>query len=142
MNLSGTSHFTHLCPLAPLNVVRWTIGMISSALWVRVGFADLSHSEMLWTLLAAVITAQLFGTASAAILMLRPSISFIRRLTDWYAIVASVMTWVLGVAALISNDFTALHVLLLVGSVTIGVMWLILIYFGLRPIRLGVRERE
>lgn len=142
MNLGSTSHFTHLCPLAPLNIVRWTVGMISAVLWFRVGLAPLAQTQMLWTLLAAVVCAQLFGTLSSAMLMLRPRIGLIQRLTDWYAIVASVMTWVLGVAALITNGITALHAVMLLGSVWIGVAWLILIYFGLRPIRPDARGRE
>src|SRR6266567_4847948 len=54
MILSSTSHWAHRCPLAPLNSVRWTVGMVSAALWFRVGFADLTHDEMTWTLMAAV----------------------------------------------------------------------------------------
>jgi len=142
MNLSSTSHFTHLCPLAPLNLVRWTVGLISFVMWLRVGFASLAHSEMIWNLLVAVITTQLFGTLSSAMLMLRPRLTLIQRVTDWYAIVASVMTWVLGVAALITNGITFLHASLLLGSVGLGVAWLVLIYFGLRPIHLGAIERE
>ena len=142
MNLSSTSHFTHLCPLAPLNIVRWTMGMLSSALWFRVGFASLAHSELIWTLLAAVVTGQLFGTLSSAMLMLRRHMCLIQRLTDWYAVVASVMTWVLGVAALITNGITFMHVLLLLGAVAVGIAWLLLIYFGLRPIHLDATERE
>jgi len=122
--------------------VRWTVGIFSAALWVRVGFADLTHEATLWTLLAAIITTQFFGTLSAAMLMLRPRIGLLQRVTDWYAIVTSVMTWVLGVGAIVSSGISFLHLALLLVSVTIGVMWLVLIYFGLRPIRLGATGRE
>jgi hypothetical protein len=142
MTYGSTSHWTYRCPLAPLSAVRWTVGIFSAALWVRVGFADLTHEAMLWTLLAAIITTQFFGTLSAAMLMLRPRIGLLQRVTDWYAIVTSVMTWVLGVGAIVSSGISFLHLALLLASVAIGVMWLVLIYFGLRPIRLGARERE
>jgi hypothetical protein len=52
------------------------------------------------------------------------------------------MTWVIGVGALISSGISFLHLALLLAAVAIGVMWLVLIYFGLRPIRLGAIERE
>lgn len=128
----STSHWTYRCPLAPLSAVRWTIGIFSAALWFRVGFADLSHDALLWTLLAAIISTQFFGTLSAAMLMLRPRVGLLHRVTDWYAIVVSVMTWVLGVAALVSGGISFLHLVLLLVAVAIGVMWLVLIHFGLR----------
>jgi hypothetical protein len=142
MILSSTSHWTYRCPLAPLSAVRWTVGIFSAALWARVGFADLTHETTLWTLLAAIITTQFFGTLSSAMLMLRPRVGLLRRVTDWYAIVTSVMTWVIGVGALVSGGISFLHLALLLAAVAIGVMWLVLIYFGLRPIRLGAIERE
>ena len=142
MILSSTSHWTYRCPLTSLSVVRWTVGILSAALWVRVGVADLSHETMLWNLLAAIVTTQFFGTLSSAMLMLRPRVGLLQRVTDWYAIVTSVMTWVIGVGALVSSGISFLHLALLLAAVAIGVMWLVLIYFGLRPIRLGAIERE
>ncbi len=130
MILSSTSHWTHRCPLAPLNSVRWTVGMVSAALWFRVGFADLTHDEMTWTLMAAVISTQFFGTLSSGMLMLRPRIGVLPRLTDWYAIVTSTMTWVLGVAAIISNDIDWIQVLLIVIAIAVGVSWLAMIHAG------------
>jgi hypothetical protein len=142
MILSSTSHWTYRCPLAPLNAVRWTVGGLSALLWLRVGFAELTYDSMMWTLLAAVISAQVFGTLSSAMLMLRMRISLLQRFTDWYAIVTSVMTWVLGVGAIISNGLGFLQLALVLGAVAIGISWLVLIYFGLRPIRLGAIARE
>jgi hypothetical protein len=142
MILSSTSHWTYRCPLAPLSGVRWTVGIFSAALWFRVWFADLAHETSLWTLLAAIITTQFFGTLSSALLMLRPRVGLLRRFTDWYAIVTSVMTWVIGVGALVSSGISFIHLALLLATVAIGVMWLVLIYFGLRPSRLGAIERE
>ena len=142
MNLSSTSHWTHQCPLAPLNTLRWSVGIVSAALWFRVGCASLAHDEMSWTLLSAVVSAQMFGTLSSGILMLRPRLGVIQRITDWYAIVTSVMTWVIGVAATIVNGITLMRALILLGALAIGVAWLLMIYFGLRPIHLGAIERE
>jgi hypothetical protein len=142
MILSSASHFTHRCPLAPLNAVRWTVGVIASVLWFRVGFADLVHDEMTWNLLAAVISTQVFGTICAGILMLRPRTGLLRRVTDWHAIVTSVMTWVLGVAAVLSNGVEWLQIALLLCSLMIGVAWIAMIYFGLRPIHLDAIGRQ
>lgn len=142
MILSSASHFTHRCPLAPLSAVRWTVGVVASTIWFRVGFADLVHEEMKWNLLLAVIATQLFGTLSSGLLMLRPRTGLIRRLTDWYGTVTSVMTWVLGVAAIISNGIEWLQMALLFGSVLLSVSWIAMIHFGLRPIHLGAIERE
>jgi hypothetical protein len=142
MTLSSTSHWTHRCPLARLNVVRWTVGMTSALLWFRVGFAALDHDATNWTLLAAVVSAQIFGTLSSGILMLRPRSGLLQRFRDWYAIVASVMTWVLGVGAIVMNEITYAQLVLLLAGVTSGLFWLLLVYFGLRPIRLGGTEHE
>jgi hypothetical protein len=131
MILSSTSHWTHRCPLAPLNSVRWTVGVLSAALWFRVGFADLTHDGMTWTLLAAVISTQLFGTLSSGMLMLRPRVGVLPRLTDWYGIVVSTMTWVLGVAAIISNGIDWIQLLLIVIAVAVGVSWLGMIHAGI-----------
>jgi hypothetical protein len=142
MILSSTSRWTHQCPLAPLNTVRWTIGVVAAASWFRVGFTPLDHDTMMWTLVSAVIATQLFGTLSAGMLMLRPRLGIVQRLTDWYAIVASVMTWVLGSGAIVLNGIALAHVFLLLGAVAVGVSWLLMVYFGLRPIHLGAIERE
>jgi hypothetical protein len=132
MILSSTSHWTYRCPLAPLSAVRWSVGILSAALWFRVGFADLDHDAMLWNLLGALVTTQFFGTLSSAMLMLRPRIGLLQRVTDWYGIVVSVMAWVLGVGAIVSNGISFLQLALLLAAVAIGVMWLVLIHFGLR----------
>ncbi len=142
MNLAVSSRFTYRCPVARLNATRWTIGAIAALLWFRVGFVLMPHDEMLWTLLAAVVSTQAFGTTSSGLLMLRPRKGLLGRLTDWYAIVASVMTWVIGVAAVIWNGITWLQGLMLFFSVATGIGWLGLIHFGLFPIHLGAIERE
>src|SRR3569832_1382458 len=131
MILSSTSHFTHRCPLAPLSAVRWTVGIVAATVWFRVGFADLMHEEMTWNLLTAVICTQIFGTLSSGLLMLRPRSGVFRRVTDWYAIVTSVMTWVLGVAAVLANGIEWMQIALLMGSLMAGAAWIALIYFGL-----------
>lgn len=146
MILSSTNRWPHRwtdqCPLAPLSAVRWTVGIISAFLWFRVGFAALDHESMMWTLVAAVISAQFFGTLSSGMLMLRPRHGIVTRLTDWYAIVTSVMTWVIGVGAIVLNDIEWPHALLLLGALAAGVAWIAMIHLGLRPIRLGAIERE
>ncbi len=142
MSLTISSRFTYHCPLARLNGVRWTVGALAASLWFRVGFAALSQDEMLWTMLLALVGTQAFGTVSSAILMLRPRHGVLSRLTDWYGIVASVMTWVIGVGAVIWNGIGWLHGLLLFVAVATGVCWLSLIHFGLHPIHLGAIERE
>lgn len=142
MILSSASHLTYRCPLAALNAARWTVGIIAAALWFRVGFADLMHEEMTWNLLAAVISTQIFGTLSSGLLMLRPRSGVIRRVTDWYAIVTSVMTWVLGFAAMLTNGIEWMQIALILGSLLAGATWIAMIHFGLRPIHLGAIERE
>jgi len=142
MNLSSASHWTHRCPLSRLSVARWTLGMVSAALWFRVGLAELPHPELTWTMLAALVSTQAFGTTSSAMLMLRPRVGIVGRLTDWYGIVTSVIVWVIGVGAIVSNDITWKQALLLVAAVVTGNCWLGMIHFGLRPIRLGAIERE
>jgi hypothetical protein len=142
MILSNTSRWTHRCPLARLSAVRWTLGMVSSILWLRTGFAELERDEMLWTLLAAMIATQAFGTLSSGMLMLRPRVGIVARLTDWYGIVASVIIWVIALGAAVSIGVSWLQAALLFSAVATGVLWLGMIHFGLRPIRLGAIGRE
>ncbi len=142
MNLSVSSRYTYHCPLARLNLVRWMVGCIAAALWLRAGLVHRPHDEMVWTLFAAVVVTQAFGTTSSGMLMLRPRVGIIGRLTDWYAVVSSVMTWVIGVAAVIWNGITLLQAALLLIAIGTGLFWLGLIHFGLQPIHLGAIERE
>lgn len=142
MILAVPGRYTHHCPPPRLNAVRWCVGSIAALLWAAVGFGHLPHDRMLWNLLAALVATQAFGITSSGLLMLRPRHGMVERLTDWYGIVCSVMTWVIGVAAFICNDITWLQALLLVIAVLTGILWLGLIYFGLRPIHLGAIERE
>ncbi len=142
MSIAVSSRFTYRCPLATLNVVRWSIGIASAFMWFRVGFVLMPHDEFRWLLLAAVVSTQAFGTTSSGLLLLRPRRGLLGRLTDWYAIVASTMTWVLGVAAVIWHGISWPQGILLFISVSTGIAWLALIYFGLFPIHLGAIERE
>ena len=142
MNLAVATRYTYRCPLARLNAVRWTFGCIAAALWFRVGMAELPHSQTIWHLVGAVVATLGFGITSAGMWILRPRRGILGPLTDWYGIVASVITWTIGSAAIIWNGISWIQGLVLFAALAAGITWLGFVHFGLYPIHLGAIERE
>ncbi len=142
MTLSSTIAWTQRISFRRLDALRWTIGVTSAVLWFTAFWGDRNATQQTWALLAGLVTVQSFGILSSALLFMHPKAPLIERVTNWYAVVASTMIWVVGLGAAAWTGLSIFQGVLIFIAVGTGVFWLALVYDGFRPTRPVVRERE
>ncbi len=142
MNFVHTVELAHRVPVSRLNAVRWSVGIVAAVLWFAAFWRDLPRVEQVWSLIAAMLAVQGFGITSSALMLLRPRAILIQRVTNWYAVVCSVIIWVIGLGAIAWYGISFTQAAILLIAVGVGIFWLGLIWWGLRPIHPAARERE
>ncbi len=142
MNVVHALELAHRVPFSRLNAVRWTAGLIAAPLWFSAFWRELPHDQQVWALMAAMMAVQAFGITSSALMLLRPRAILIQRVTNWYAVVCSVIIWVIGLGAIAWYGISFVQGALLLVAVATGIFWLGLIWWGLRPIRPAAIEHR
>lgn len=114
-------------------IVRWAVGAVAAVLWASVALAPpglIAGRRAIYML--ALLAVETFGALSATLMLMDEDSPLVARITDWVAFVASIMVWVIGVAADLWVGMTAGEGVLLALSVAGAASWVALAAFGSR----------
>lgn len=124
-----------------LSHIRWGTGMVSAVLWAFASLGSEPGDTRLWLTVAAVLVVELFGAFSAALLITDRDDSLISVVTNWTAVVFSIMACVVGAAAAAWFGIGAAHIILLVVSLLACFAWLAFLHLHARSIHPDARGR-
>lgn len=124
-----------------LSHIRWGTGIVAFVLWTLASLGSEPGDTRLWLTVTAVLVVELFGAFSTALLITDRDDSLISVVTNWTAVVFSIMAWVVGAAAAAWFGIGTAHIVLLVLSLLACVAWLALLHVQTRSIHPGARGR-
>jgi hypothetical protein len=128
-------HVVDLSRLRPnrWEIARWAAGVVAAGLWSTAALAPpVLPAERRALYMLALFAVEAFGALSATLMLISEDAPLVARITDWVAFVASIMVWVIGVAADLWVGMTAGEGLLLALSVAAATSWLALVAFSAR----------
>ncbi len=106
------------------SMIRWCFGLVSLVLWLAA-----SASAPVYTpgrrilFLCALMSVEAFAVMSATLMLLPSEQATLKRITNWLAIIFSIMAWVPGCAAAIWLGLGVPDGAILVASVIASFVW-------------------